>query len=245
MNQLMLSRLTLLLIGACVLFGVLALAFWLGVGKGYAWLPADPGKAPHLPAVATLKSQDIVMPAFDTFAEITERPLFSGDRKPIAPDAAATADDKPAPPPVPLQVTLTGVIITPSVKLAMLHDKATNKSVSLREGMPLSGNQAGWTLVKIEPRKVTFSNGGEQDTELTLDVAAKSGGPASRRPRPPNPAAAGHQQQAAASNALRARIEKRRKELREQAEQARKNRKNDGKPSAAWIPHRTSHGKKR
>ncbi|MDN5923920.1 MAG: hypothetical protein L0H70_02845, partial [Xanthomonadales bacterium] len=157
MNQQLLSRLTMVLIAVCVVFGLLALAFGFGVGRGFSWLPADASKAPHLPAVATLESQVVSMPTFDAFAEITERPLFSMDRKPVAADEAQDPNAAPAPPPVPLQVTLTGVIITPDIKLAMLHDKTTNKSVSLREGMPLGGNQAGWTLVKIEPRKVTFS----------------------------------------------------------------------------------------
>lgn len=221
------SRLTLGLIAACVLFAVLALAFWLHVGRGYNWLPSDADTAPRLPKTGDLKGKSFSMPGFGTFAEITQRPLFAADRKPIPPDAAGAAPETPEPPPVPLQVALTGVIITPELKLAMLHDNTTNKSVSLREGMPLPGNQSGWTLVEIHPRMVVFTDTEEQTQEVELAVAPRSGGaklPVRQPPRARPPAAAANTDKAqqSAAEQLRARIEERRRELREKAEQARR-----------------------
>ncbi|HET6633001.1 MAG TPA: hypothetical protein VFG73_09890 [Rhodanobacteraceae bacterium] len=246
MNRQLVSRFTLALAGACVVFGLLALLFWLGVGRGYSWLPPDASRAPRLPTVDSLKTEDFSLPPLADFAEVTQRPLFSEDRKPIAPDQTAEqAPDKAAPPPVPLQVVLTGVIITPDLRLAMVLNKATNKPESLQVGMPLSGNQSGWTLVEIQPRKVTFSNGDEK-TEVTLDVSAKSGNPAVQRAAQraarakATPARA---QSKNAANALRERIEKRRRELRQQARKARqkaKNDKNDKQQSPAWLPQSKS-----
>jgi general secretion pathway protein N len=225
------QRLTFGLAIACGVFALLALAFWLGLGRGYGWLPANPDSAPHLPALAQLQQQSFTMPPFDHYVEITQRPLFADDRKPIPPDADGPQSDQAAPPPVPLQVILTGVIITPEVKLAVMHDQASNKDVSLREGMPLPGNQSGWTLVEIQPRKIVVSDANDKTTEVEL-VAPGTNAP----PPPPSPPTQGNApvtpgvspQQQQAANDLRARIEARRQELREQAERMRQQ---NGQPS--------------
>lgn len=237
MNAHLQSRLSLGLIAACVLFALLVFAFWMHVGRGYSWLPPNAEATPTLPKAGELKSKPFSMPGFGIFAEITQRPLFAADRKPIPPDAAGAEPEKPEPPPVPLQVALTGVIITPELKLAMLHDNTTNQSVSLREGMPLPGNQSGWTLVEIHPRKVVFTDTEEQTQEVELTVAGQSGGPQppQRRTAPGQARGANaaanpkNDEQQTAAEQLRARIEERRRELREKAAQARQKQAEAGK----------------
>lgn len=219
----------------CGVLLLLAGAQQLGVGRGYHWA-APGGAAPdELPSVASIQGEAASLGPASQYAEVSARPLFNEDRKPTPPDAAD--GDKAEIPKVPLNVTLTGVIITPQVKLAMLRDNAKGEALSLREGMPLPGDQAVWTVAEIQPRKVVFRGGNDETSELPLDVAAVT--PAASTPRaapPPPPPAATPPGSApvtvdpAAGNApppmdraaeLQRRIEERRREMREQAERLR------------------------
>lgn len=227
-------RLTWILAVASGVLLLAVLALWLGVGRGYGWHAPDGASAPRLPDPVQLQRLSFEMPSFDHYVEITQRPLFADDRKPVPPDEAGDGPgaEEQAAPPVPLSIALTGVVITPEVKVALLRDLSTNKSVSVREGMPLPGNQTGWTLVEIHPRKVVVSDAGDKKTDVELT-------PPGSNPAAPGqnatPAAAAQadagaavqqpataQEKAAAD--LRARIEARRQELREQAEKLRQQR---------------------
>ncbi len=230
MNLAMQARLSIVLAAACAVFGVLALLFWLGVGTGYSFLEPNTDTVQELPSVSTIEKQNFQMPEFAHFAEITQRPLFSQDRQPIPPDQDQ-GEDKPEAPPVPLQVQLTGVILTPGLKMALLKDRTTNKDINVKEGMPLPGKQSAWLLVEIEPRKVVFKNDHDETSEVELTVSKTSGPPSQRvsgsrpapnptlsppnKPNQPNPPANN------AQKSLRERIEERRKELREQARKMR------------------------
>ena len=81
-------------------------------------------------------------------------------------------------PRVPLNVTLTGVILvrktetTPELRMAMVRDNMRNESVALKVGMPLTGDQAGWTLVALAPRLATFRNANDETAEIELYPAA-------------------------------------------------------------------------
>lgn len=221
------QRLTWILAITCGVLALLLLALWLGLGRGYSWLAPNPADAPRLPNPATLQKLSFVMPPMDHFVEITQRPLFAEDRKPIPPDAEGGPDGgDQAAPTTPLQIALTGVIVTPEVKVALLRDLTNNKTVSLREGMPLPGNQSGWTLVEIHPRKVVMTDGSKATTDVELTAPGSNGTPAARNGAMLQPGGAPAQsaattpQQKAAED-LRARIEARRKELREQAQRTR------------------------
>lgn len=220
MNLAMQARLTVVLAAACGLFGLLTLLFWLGVGSGYSFLPPDPDASHKLPSVSAIRTQNFQMPEFAHFAEITQRPLFSQDRLPIPPDQGQD-EGKPEAPPVPLQVQLTGVILTPELKMALLKDRTTNKNVNLKQGMPLPGKQSTWLLVEIKPRKVVFKNDRDETSEVELTVSRNSGPPSPRvsaaKPPPNKP----KQPETDAQKSLRERIEARRKQLREQARKMR------------------------
>lgn len=243
MNLAMQARLTIVLAAACGLFGLLSVLFALGVGSGYrfAKAPADTGRP--LPSIDTIKNQEFDMPEFAHFAEISQRPLFTDDRQPLPPDLAGDVEDNAAPvaPPVPLQVKLTGVILTPDLKMALLKDNSNNKDISLKEGMPLPGEQAAWQLVEVSPRKAVFKNDQDETSELELTVSDASGPPmrpSATRPNVPaapspnpvrgaaeaatNTATNGAQRtQSDAQRTLRERIEARREQLRAQAQRLR------------------------
>lgn len=237
MNLALQARLTMLLAVACGMLLMLALALWLGLGRGYRLGAADGAGRQALPSIAAVEQQDFAVPELVRYAEITQRPLFSSDRRPLPLDEDGPEDDVPQEPPVPLRVHLTGVIITPGLKVALLRDEATNKPVSLKEGMPLPGEQAAWLLTEIQPRLVVFTNDRGDTSDIELQVANVTTAPPRRGAAPAttrDDAAAQRPDAAPAANAtapaggaenaqqsLRERIEARRQQLRERAERIR------------------------
>ena len=217
-----------ILAGVCGVLLLLALAMQFGFGRGYAWLQPDVGSV-QIASVAIDKTP-FKLPPETQFADTTARPLFNDDRKPT-PDTP-DAPDTPPPPKVPLNIALTGVILTPQLHLAMVHDKLKNKDVALKEGMPMDGDQGGWILTRINPRSAVFreTSGEEVEVELSTAVAgptpavnARTGAQAVVAPaHAPGPAPkAAPQAQNEQAQALQQRIEERRRQMREEAERLR------------------------
>jgi general secretion pathway protein N len=232
------------LAGLCGLLLLVAIAQQFGVGRGYHWSAGGEAAPDDLPSAAGIQQDVAALGPETQYRAVQERPLLNEDRKPTPVD-----DSDPnagVAPQVPLNVTLTGVIITPDVKLAMLRDNAKGDALSLREGMPLPGDQSVWTVVEILARKVVLKSANNETNELPLDVAAVTS-PAStptgpRMPTPPPPgtppqvnvpppmavadpnAAVNAQNDRAAE--LQKRIEERRREMREQAERLRQQQAN-------------------
>ena len=219
--------LSMMLAGACGLLLLLAFALQVGVGRGYHWSASDED-AVNPVGSAAIDRQPFKLPPENSFVETTDRPLFNEDRKPTPPEAPA--DPNPQPPSVALNVSLTGVILTPQLHLAMLHDNAKNDPFSVKEGMPLPGDLGGWTLTHVKPRSAMFkeATGDEVEVELSTAVAGPKSGAAPPRPtgaaanagnppRPPPPAARGAENNPQAEQMQR-RIEERRKQMRDEAE---------------------------
>jgi general secretion pathway protein N len=220
--------LTLVLACTCGLLLLLALSLQVGLGRGYHWLSADDDTVAG-PRAANIDRVPFKLPPETSFAQTDARPLFNEDRKPT-PDTPVEAGPPPAPA-VPLNVSLTGVILTPQLHLAMIHDNAKNDSAAIKEGMPLPGDLGGWTLTRVKERSAIFKEaaGDEVEVELSTAVAspkpgaqARAGAPATATmPQPPgsrpNPAMAkppdGNQ-----AEQLQRRIEERRKQMRDEAE---------------------------
>jgi general secretion pathway protein N len=221
--------LTVTLACACGLLLLLALLLQVGLGRGYHWLSAD-DDAVTGPGAANINRVPFKLPPETSFAQTDARPLFNEDRKPT-PDTPTEVVPPPAPA-VPLNVSLTGVILTPQLHLAMIHDNAKNDSVAVKEGMPLPGDLGGWTLTRVKERSAIFkeASGDEVEVELSTAVAspkpgtqARAGAPATASTMPqapgsrPTPAMAkppdGNQ-----AEQLQRRIEERRKQMRDEAE---------------------------
>jgi len=218
--------LTLILAAACGVLFLVALALQIGLGRGYTWLPVEVDAA----AVrsAAIDRTPFKLAAENEFAATQARPLFNEDRKPT-PDEPSDDNGAPPPPSVPLNIALTGVVLTPELHVAMVQDKTKgNASVALKEGMPMPGDQGGWTLAKVNSRSVIFRETGGDEIEVELTTAVANPRPnAPGRPSTPtvpgqarvaaNPPAAvpGANPQA---EALQRRIEERRKQMREEAE---------------------------
>jgi general secretion pathway protein N len=217
------------LAGICGGLLLLAIVQYAGLGRGYDWPEA--GDEPGDLAVGQVDRETFRMPPAATFAEVERRPLFNPDRKPTPVGEAAAEGDgaEEAPPASPLNVALTGIIISgdsqPETRIALIHDNARNQSLALRVGMPLEGGQGGWTLTEIHERSVVFTSLADERSEVELEAGAPPPR-AGTRPRGRG-AAAGKPDE---KSDLAERIEQRRQQMRERAEQLRAQREsNKGK----------------
>lgn len=144
----------------CVLLAVVLLLLLTGVGRGVHWdAPAD-GAA--LPAAGNRAAPDVA-PPLQHYAEVWQRPLFNVDRRPQPESDGGDAD-------VTLgDLQLTGIILTPDLRMALLRDRNSGREVRVHEGGQLPNG--GWTLQALKPRSAVFTGNGQR-TELPLTVAA-------------------------------------------------------------------------
>ncbi|WP_250624605.1 general secretion pathway protein GspN [Pinirhizobacter soli] len=177
MNAVGHQRLAPWLVGACAVTGAALLVFLAGVGRHVTWndVPVAPEEAAHAARAAVMPQ---TMP-LASFAEVWQRPLFAADRKPGA--VAASTDS------ISLgDLQLTGIILTPTLKMALFRSTSGDKQVRVKEGAALPDGR--WTLATLGPRSATFDNGGERK-ELTLVTAR----PDALAKAPENAAADGQQ----------------------------------------------------
>jgi general secretion pathway protein N len=213
---------------------MVVIAAFAGLGSRYGLHPDDASRVPPLPQVDLSRARSPLEP-IDAYAVIGERPLFNADRRPLPPPASdAPAEDAP-PPPAPLDVVLTSVVMSGEFKVAIVLDTKGQRTQSVRVGSSLEGDQAGWKLVELAPRKAVFE-GPTGRSELDLRVFDGTGGqpptalatpPGQPKPEDPSsqPAAAPEgeaQTPESRAELIRKRIEERRRQMREEAERANK-----------------------
>lgn len=148
-----------------VLLGVLLIVLWAGLGREPRWRGhAAPPRLP--PLGATLPRPTV--PPLRHFAAVWQQPLFSPDRRPEA-IANPNASDGG-------NLQLTGVIMLPGLKMAILHDKATGKDYQVREGQSPKNGPA---LVKLAPRSAVVDAGGSHlQLQLVSGPSPAAGGAA-------------------------------------------------------------------
>jgi len=171
---------TLALAATCGFLSVIALLQYGGWGKKYTWLPpqAEPGTEEN---IGNIHREVFKLPEVSSFVETRARPIFNDDRKPtpIIEEEQSVAEAEPPPPSIPLNVTLTGIVVTPQLRLVMLRDNMKNQPLALKEGMPMPGEAGAWTLSTIKPRSAVFKNtNGDETVEVELVSSGAS-------PRPP------------------------------------------------------------
>jgi general secretion pathway protein N len=164
MNAAVQRRLTPWLAGAVMVLGIGLLALLSGVGRGVRW--DAPHRAAPLPAAHPVALPP--PPPLDGYATVWQRPLFNRDRKPVADDSAGGAHVSLG------DLELTGIILTPGLRMALLRDKsAGNKDggaeVRVRQGDTLP--DGSWKLVGLEPRSATFASASGR-TVLQLPAGA-------------------------------------------------------------------------
>ncbi len=143
---------------------VLALA---GLGSRFP-TPTATIQAPALPKI-TLTRSEPRLGAYANYMEVGKRPLMMPDRRPgITPsaDGQGTSD---------LDVTLTSVMITANLQVAILTDNKDASSRRVRIGETVAGSN--WRLVQLEPRRALLE-GPTGQRELLLRVFDGKGGQA-------------------------------------------------------------------
>jgi len=162
-------------IAAVLLLAILLLPVFSG---GVPEVEADPD-AVLRSSVADITEISLLEP-MAKFEVIKQQPLFNQDRKPVdlSNATAADADDSLAAAETlvdnPLEADLTGIIITKEHKIAMLWDRGSKTTISIPEGGTLEGDLSGWSLEKVEARKVSLKNRQGKTAELELLMFTQS-----------------------------------------------------------------------
>jgi general secretion pathway protein N len=162
-----LRPLTLLLAAAGLwALSVLVLAM-AGLGSRFP-APTATIEAPSLPKI-TLTRTEPRLGAFANYTEVGQRPLLMPDRRPgITPAADGQGSSD-------LDVTLTSVMITSRLQVAILTDNKDASSRRVRMGETVAGSN--WRLVQLEPRRALLE-GPTGQRELLLRVFDGKGGQA-------------------------------------------------------------------
>jgi general secretion pathway protein N len=121
---------------------------------------------------------EVALEDLDQYAEIVRRPVFFSDRRlPVVELASAEEEAPPAievieeeEPVAPLAAAVAGIIITPELRMAMIRDQSADRTLLMREGMNMEGEQAAWKLSNIDSRLVQFVSADGQSTGLELEV---------------------------------------------------------------------------
>jgi hypothetical protein len=170
---------------------------------------------------------------------INQKPVFNESRLPVIEDVDDELPDDEADTDIAVAVApdvrLTGVIITPGMKIASLTPAGANvKSVMAYEGDSLTGDFVGWQVTRVNPRTVVLESRDGQKLELELEVhdstikqppktatPAKKAIAATASPGQPPGAAKASEDEEPLSRAeqIRQRIAERREELRREQEQ--------------------------
>ncbi|QGW64104.1 general secretion pathway protein GspN [Lysobacter soli] len=187
-----------------------AVLAWLlavfGMGRHAQALEADPGLLRPLPNARPAAPQRLG--PLSQYAAIAQRPLFSQDRlpKPFFLQGEGEGEGQQT----AFDYVLTSVLITPTLKMAILQPADGSESVRVKLGEVPESHPA-WRLTSLDARSAVFE-GPEGRREMTLRVFDGNGGqpptaiataPGTNRQQPvgvPVPPAAAN---AAAANAAR------------------------------------------
>ena len=158
MNAANQRQLTPLLIVLVVVLGAVLLLLLAGIGRGAQW--DEPRSLAPLPPAGNPANLPQPVP-LQQFALVWQKPLFSPDRKPVA--RAADGGSNLG------ELELTGIILTPGLRMALLHDRNGDKQVRLREGEARPDGSV--KLVELRPRSALFDSPAGR-TELKLPAGA-------------------------------------------------------------------------
>lgn len=114
------------------------------------------------------------------FVVIRQQPLFNEDRKPVDISSAESGDDlanagvSETEEDKPLEADLTGIVITNEHKIALLWDRDSKTTMRIPEGAALEGELSGWSVEKVNARKVSLINRQGKTAELELLMFTQS-----------------------------------------------------------------------
>jgi len=143
-----------LLLGGAALWALCLLVLALG-GLGTRFPePALQAPPPRVPAVS-LKATRSRLGAVEGYAEVGARPLMNESRQPSAVTLSAEGGGS-----ADLDATLSSVLITSNLKLAILTDNKDSSSKRVKLGDVVEGSN--WRLVSLDPRQAVLEGPGGQ-----------------------------------------------------------------------------------
>lgn len=160
--------------GWAVLSWVLALS---GMGGSIRPLPADPALVQALPQLRPPAAERLGPMA--QYPETAARPLFSENRQPQPFYISGEEGEQPR----SFDFVLSSVLITPTLKMAILQTTEGGQSVRVKLG-EAPESAPNWQLVEINPRSVVIA-GPEGRQTLELRVFDGAGGQAPTAIAPP------------------------------------------------------------
>lgn len=159
-----------------VLAGTAGLLLLISAVLGWAW--SRPVTSSGIAAVDTrettvaMPQQLVQMQPVEAYQVILERPIFNQSRRPEA-DSALGVQEVPVETEsqaADLDVRLTGVVLTPEMKIVTLTPKDKGEALIVREGAALEGEQVGWSISQIDARQVTLNANDGRSMQLDLSV---------------------------------------------------------------------------
>jgi type II secretory pathway component PulC len=166
----------------------------------------------------------------ESYSVIVQRPLFNESRLPAIeadPDANEAVEELVVADDTELEVELSGIVITPTLRIATLKRTDGSKSLVAMEGKPLEGEFGSWHLSEVQTRKVTLVSGSGKELQLELQVHDERIEPPELPVVPEKEPAASADTESAEQESseplsradeIRQRIAERREQLRQQAE---------------------------
>jgi hypothetical protein len=188
-----------------------------------ASVPAGGGES----AIAALDIPELAdSEPLETYVVITERPVFNESRQPVIEEEETEDEEELVEEVEAPDVQLSGIIITPTIRMATLRSAELNESLVAFEGQPLEGNFGSWQVSRIGAREVTLSSAAGESLDLKLEVHnARIATP----PKPAEPDKVSEDEPAdqvsengeplSRAEEIRQRIAQRREELRRAAEE--------------------------
>ncbi len=199
--------------------------------------------------------------SLDDYRIVDQRPVFNESRQPEIVEVENVSEDstdvtiavKDAP-----EVKLTGVIITPGMKIASLTPVDTSlESIMAHEGQSLTGEFVGWQVSIVNPRDVVLKSNDGQQLELELQVhdvaikeppkpkpvakTAQAGKSKQTEPGKAKSGAGDDEEPLSRAEQIRQRIAERREELRrEQEAQGQGQKTNQDKSQASRSKQKNS-----
>ena len=162
------------LIAVIGLLLMLAALQFVGWGRGISEIEPAGYDENRIEQLVTAKD-DLAAPDIkpEVIDRITQTPLFREDRQPFVPPLVVdegSENETLLEQVEPLKAQVTSIIITNNSSYVMIQDQLTNERLTLKEGMPLDGEQGMWVVQNIDKRKVTFTAEGQEPVELELEV---------------------------------------------------------------------------
>ncbi|RDD63067.1 hypothetical protein [Ferruginivarius sediminum] len=157
-----------------------------GLCAGLGWQVRKQLEGTHVPAVAQAKVEvaanetpmepepapSVDLPRISAFEPVVARNLFSTKRQP--PPLQDENDDDAPRRVAPLKLTLSGVVLSDSQRVAILNDPTRQETLR----MALGEKHDGWQLIQVQARSATFVRGSDERTiDMSFATAGEEQGP--------------------------------------------------------------------